>query len=83
MRYRQDSEHAPRVVAKGQGDLAERIIALARKHGIPLHEDRDLVQLLGLLELDTEIPPSLYKALAEVLAHLYRANARAASGPLP
>lgn len=78
MRYRQEMEHAPRVVAKGQGDVAERIIALAREHGIPLHEDKDLVQLLGLLEIDVEVPPDLYRALAEVLAHVYRANRRAA-----
>ena len=74
MRYDQAREHAPRVVAKGQGPVAERIIDIAREHGIPMHEDRDLVQLLGLLELDAEVPPDLYRALAEVLAHVYRAN---------
>ncbi len=79
MRYRDDVDHAPRLVAKGQGDLAERIIALARLHGIPLHEDRDLVRLLGLLEVDVEVPPQLYRALAEILAHLYRANHQAGS----
>jgi flagellar biosynthesis protein len=83
VRYRQDADHAPHVLAKGQGDTAERIIALAKKHGIPLHEDRDLVQLLGLLELDAEIPPTMYRALAEVLAHLYRANAKASQRPPP
>lgn len=77
VRYRNDDDRAPRVLAKGGGEIAERIIALARQHGIPLHEDRDLVHLLGLIELDTEIPPALYRALAEILAHLYRANARA------
>jgi flagellar biosynthesis protein len=73
---RYDTEHdaAPRVLAKGQGPIAERIIATAREHGIPLHEDRDLVHLLGALDLDVEVPPALYKAMAEVLAHLYRAN---------
>jgi flagellar biosynthesis protein len=75
LRYDQDSESAPRVLAKGNGDIAERIIALAREHGIPLHEDRDLVRLLGVLDLDIEVPPQLYRALAEVLAHVYRANA--------
>ena len=78
MRYNQGRDHAPRITAKGQGDTADRIIALAQTHGMPLHEDRDLVQLLGVLELDTEIPPALYKAMAEVLAHLYRANRKAA-----
>lgn len=74
VRYNIEQEAAPRVLAKGQGPVAERIIATAREHGIPLHEDRDLVHLLGALDLDVEVPPALYKAMAEVLAHLYRAN---------
>ncbi len=75
LRYDEANESAPRVLAKGHGDVAERIIALAREHNIPLHEDRDLVRLLGVLDLDIEVPPQLYRALAEVLAHVYRANA--------
>lgn len=74
VRYNTEQEAAPRVLAKGQGPVAERIIATAREHNIPLHEDRDLVHLLGALDLDVEVPPALYKAMAEVLAHLYRAN---------
>lgn len=76
LRYDDVHESAPRVLAKGQGDIAERIIALAQEHGIPLHEDKDLVRLLGVLEIDVQIPPTLYRALAEVLAHLYRTNAK-------
>jgi flagellar biosynthesis protein len=74
LRFREEQEDAPRILAKGQGPIAERIIALARSHGIPLHEDRDLVRLLGILDLDAEVPPAMYQALAEVLAHVYRAN---------
>jgi flagellar biosynthesis protein len=74
MRYRQEVDAAPHVLAKGQGTVAERIIALAREHGIPLYEDRDLVRLLGVLDFDAEVPPAMYAALAEVLAHVYRAN---------
>ncbi len=76
MRYDPASEGSPRVVAKGQGELAERILAIAAEHGIPLHEDKDLLRLLMVLDLDVEIPPHMYKALAEVLAHVYRVNAR-------
>lgn len=76
MRYDPGSEGAPRVVAKGQGEVAERILAIAAEHGIPLHEDKDLLRLLMVLDLDVEIPPHMYKALAEVLAHVYRVNAR-------
>jgi flagellar biosynthesis protein len=77
LRYQQEQEAAPRILAKGAGPVAERIIALAREHHVPLHEDHDLVKLLATLELDMEVPPSLYAALAEVLAMVYRANARA------
>jgi len=82
MRYRVGEDHAPKVVAKGSGPVADRIIALAEENGVPLHEDRDLALLLGTLEIDQEIPPAMYQALAEVLAHLYRLNGRA-SGKLP
>lgn len=78
LRYDDAHESAPRVLAKGQGDIAERIIALAQEHGIPLHEDKDLVRLLGVLDIDVQIPQTLYRALAEVLAHLYRTNAKLA-----
>lgn len=78
LRYDDQQEAAPRVLAKGQGDIAERIIALAQEHGVPLHEDQDLVRLLGVLEIDVQVPPTLYRALAEVLAHLYRTNAKLA-----
>jgi flagellar biosynthesis protein len=80
LRYNQEAESAPRVLAKGTGDIAERIMALAHEHGIPLHEDRDLIALLAVLEIDELIPPALYAALAEVLAFVYRAN-RSSSRP--
>jgi flagellar biosynthesis protein len=76
MRYDAENDSAPRVVAKGQGEVAERILAIAAEHGIPLHEDKDLLRLLLVLDLDIEIPPHMYKALAEVLAHVYRVNAK-------
>lgn len=80
MRYRSESDHAPKITAKGLGPVADRIIALAQEHGVPLHEDRDLAHLLGALEIDQEIPPGMYQALAEVLAHLYRLNGRKTAG---
>jgi flagellar biosynthesis protein len=80
VRWRKDRDGAPKITAKGRGLMAERILALAREHGIPMHEDRDLVTLLGALDLGVEVPPHLYKALAEILAHVYRANRRLAEG---
>jgi FlhB-like protein len=74
IRYDQESDNAPRVVAKGDRLLAEHIIAIAREHDIHIHEDPDLVAVLGKLDVDTEIPEDLYRAVAEVLAFVYRLN---------
>ena len=74
--YDPEGEDAPRLLAKGYNELADRIIALAKKHDIPIREDRDLVAVLAKLDLDQEIPPELYRAVAEVLAFVYRANDR-------
>jgi flagellar biosynthesis protein len=69
-------EGAPRVTAKGQGYIAEEIIERARAHGVPLHEDQALVGLLARIELNEEIPESLYRAVAQVLAFAYALSAR-------
>lgn len=65
------TDHAPRVVAKGYGTLAETIIRTAREHGLYVHESPELVGLLMQVDLDTHIPPKLYVAIAELLAWLY------------
>lgn len=62
---------APRVVAKGAGVTAEAIISLAREHGVYVHRSAELVNLLMQVDLDDEIPPELYQAVAELLAWLY------------
>jgi flagellar biosynthesis protein len=72
---------APRLVAKGQGLLAERILALAREHHIPVERDPDLVAALEPLDLDRLIPPELFQAVALLLAALYRANSKLPGGP--
>lgn len=61
----------PRITAKGQGELAERIITLAEEHGVPLHSDRELVALLSQIPLGNEIPESLYVAISHVIAFAY------------
>ena len=63
---------APRLVARGDGHIAERILELARAHGIPVHEDRALVEVLARLEIGSEIPPEIYRLVAEIIAFLYR-----------
>jgi flagellar biosynthesis protein len=74
LRYRQEEDDAPRVVAKGRGLVAEKIKALAEESGVPIREDDDLVELLGQVDIDREVPPQLYAAVAEILAWVYRAN---------
>ena len=63
---------APTVVAKGRGLIADEIIARAREHGIFVHESPELVALLSQVDLDGEIPPQLYVAVAELLAWIYQ-----------
>ena len=69
-------EGAPRLVAKGDGDLTERIKATAQEFGVPVVEEAGLVQMLCQIPLGEEIPPALYVAVAEVLAHVFRINNR-------
>lgn len=64
-------DNAPRVVAKGYGNLAETIIRTARDNGLYVHESPELVGLLMQVDLDAHIPPQLYVAIAELLAWLY------------
>ncbi len=71
LRYKPRRDSAPRVVAKGSGAVAERILSIAREHGIPLREDPQLLEVLASLDLHQEIPPELYKAVAEVLIFVY------------
>jgi len=63
---------APRVLAKGRGLIAQAIIERAREHGVFVHESRELVSLLMQVDIDQRIPPELYRAVAELLAWVYR-----------
>ena len=62
-----EGESAPQVLAKGYGELAERIIAQAQREGIHVHDAPTLVALLMQLDLDERIPPALYQVIAELL----------------
>ncbi|MDV3238377.1 MAG: EscU/YscU/HrcU family type III secretion system export apparatus switch protein [Gammaproteobacteria bacterium] len=75
-----DGTGAPRVTAKGSGPVAERIVELALQHDIPMQENAPLVQLLAQVELDAEIPPALYLAVAEVIAFAYYLSGKVAPG---
>lgn len=67
-----NTQGAPKVVAKGRGLIAQAIIERAKQHGIYVHESEELVGMLMQVELDQQIPPQLYLAVAELLAWLYR-----------
>ena len=74
LKYNGDSNHAPRVTAKGQGWIAEKIIAMAQQQNIPIKKDKYLVELLEKIDVGREIPESLYKLVAELLAWVYQLN---------
>ena len=74
LRYRPEKEKAPKVVAKGRGFLAEKIIEIAKRHGVPIKYEPNLIHVLSKLDLDQEIPPNLYRAVAEIFAFIYKLN---------
>jgi len=74
---RYDPEHgdtAPRVLASGKGASAEQILRLAQTHDIPLRRDPVLASALATLDLGASVPPELFRAVAEVLAFVYKLN---------
>jgi flagellar biosynthesis protein len=65
---------APKMVAKGSGVIAERLVAIARENGIPVIEDKVLVETLDQLSVNQQIPPELYQVVAEILVSVYRTD---------
>ncbi len=74
LKYDRTKDSAPRVTAKGAGIIAEKIVEIAEREGVPITEDPDLVAALSQLDFHEEIPPELYTAVAEILAFAYRLN---------
>ena len=75
LKYDRVKDASPKVTAKGEGKVAENIIALALAHGVPVRDDPDLVEVLASLDISQEIPAEIYVAVAELLAFVYGANA--------
>ena len=71
LRYDVKKENAPKIMAKGKGLIAERIIKIAEENELPIKKDEDLVELLTKIDIDKEIPNNLYKAVAEVFSFIY------------
>lgn len=74
MKYRPKIDDAPKVIAKGQGKVAEKIIEIAKEHQLHIHNDPDLIEVLSQLDINEEIPPDLYIVIAELLAFVYSLN---------
>ena len=72
LKYDREKSNAPKVVASGKGEIANNIIKLAQEHDIFIKKDADLVELLSKIEVNKEIPPMLYKAVAEVFSFIYK-----------
>lgn len=78
LRYDSKKNNAPLLVAKGRGELAEKIIEIARKENIPITKNNMLADMLDGLDIYEEIPPELYKAAAKIFAFLHKLNEKAA-----
>lgn len=76
LKYDRGKAAAPKVTAKGRGAVAERILALAKEHKIPIEKDSTLMEALYRLDINEEIPEELYQVVAELLAFIYRMNAK-------
>lgn len=80
LKYQAGTMDAPKVVAKGKGYVAENMLKTAKEHAIPIQEDPSLVEVLGKLDLDQQIPPELYQVVAEILAFVYRLDKGGSKG---
>ena len=75
-----DGKNAPRVTAKGRGELATRILQLAEQHGVPLEGDPELAGILSQIPVGNEIPESHYRAIAEVISFAYMVSGKRPPG---
>jgi len=74
LQYQPKLDNAPKVIPKGKGQVAEKIIEIAREHNIYIQNDPDLIEVLSQLDLNQEIPSDLYIVIAELLAFVYSLN---------
>lgn len=71
LKYDIEKDNAPKLTAKGKGDTASNIIKIAKENNIPIQKDEDLIELLSQIDIDKEIPGSMYKAVAEIFSFIY------------
>ena len=77
LKYKAYEDMAPKVVAKGRGELAERIIQKAKEFDVPLFQNEELADMLLNVEVGEEVPPKLYDAVVEVFIWLYKLEEKA------
>jgi len=77
MKYKAYEDNAPKVVAKGSGEIAKKIIQKAKEFDIAIFQNPELTDLLMNVELDTQIPPELYQAVVEVFIWLHKTEQKA------
>ena len=81
--YVPNQDQAPRVVAKGQGWVAQQIIEIAEANGIEVRSDADLAQILAQVDIDSEIPLEAFTVVAEILSYVYEKNKTWPTGMAP
>lgn len=69
--YEKGKDKAPKVIAHGRGEIAERIIAKAEEYGIYIKEDKTLIELLDKFDIYQEIPEEMYEIIAEIFLYVY------------
>ncbi|MFK8040619.1 MAG: EscU/YscU/HrcU family type III secretion system export apparatus switch protein [Rickettsiaceae bacterium] len=72
--YNDQVDAAPKILASGVGDIAQKIVDIANECKIPIAEDKELVEVLSLLEINSYIPVEVYSAVAKILSHIYQKN---------
>ncbi len=77
LKYDMQKDNAPKLVAKGEAQVAKNIIKIAQENNLPIKRDEDLIELLSKLDIDKEIPASMYKAVAEIFSFIYNLTKQA------
>jgi len=78
-----DGKSAPSLTAKGDDELAEAILAVAREYEVPIYENAELVRLLARMELGDSIPEELYRSVAEIIAFAWYLKGKCPEGFTP
>ena len=81
--YDHTKQAAPKVLAKGQGPIAQKIVQIAIDEGIEIRRDADLVQILKAVDIDEEIPVEAFAAVAEIISYVYQVNNNSCPKPKP